>query len=360
MTNTINITMDNLEEVTALIFGEEEFKAMKERAARRTEAALEAFKNEIEEIMHEIDENNDIMSREEVEQVKVNTMINRFSAENKQQAQRFIGAIKNNASDKFKSDIVSVNMDELAQAIRQGKTIVPAVIDGKLIDANFKEQQLFMLDIDDAGCSLNEIKRRLREYPYSMIYTSFSHTIAMPKYRIAFIADRVITDAEYLAKMRSIMQDYAAGVSTVKYPEKLKGNVHAQAFYGVVSAILENEWEQTSDVKCVAENSVEYGGKPISTQTALLLRDDSTPYTVSGAQERQDMIADISIEITDIVERHSRVDWTNNKSIHDKIAQDIDDMFYEYECAGKCKFPFEVIDKVIENVKTTALRRFKG
>ena len=43
-----------------------------------------------------------------------------------------------------------------------------------------------------------------------------------------------------------------------------------------------------------------------------------------------------------------------------KIAQDIDDMFYEYECAGKCKFSFEVIDKVIENVKTTALRRFKG
>ena len=92
----------------------------------------------------------------------------------------------------------------------------------------------------------------------------------------------------------------------------------------------------------------------------MLLRDDSTSYTVSGAQVRQDIIADISIKITDIVERHSRVDWTNNKSIHDKIAQDIDDMFYEYECAGKCKFSFEVIDKVIENVKTTALRRFKG
>lgn len=83
------------------------------------------------------------------------------------------------------------------------------------------------------------------------------------------------------------MQDYVAGVSVVKYPEKLKGNVHAQAFYGVVSAILENEWEQTSDVKCVAENSVEYGGKPIYAQTAMLLRDDSTSYTVSGAQVRQ-------------------------------------------------------------------------
>jgi type I restriction enzyme R subunit len=83
-------------------------------------------------------------------------------------------------------------------------------------------------------------------------------------------------------------------------------------------------------------------------------------YTASNAQLRQEMFADIAIEITNIVEKHSQVDWTDNKSIHDKIAQDIDDMFYEYECAGRCKFTFDVIDKVIENVKTTALRRFKG
>lgn len=114
------------------------------------------------------------------------------------------------------------------------------------------------------------------------------------------------------------------------------------------------------DVNCIAENSVEYGNKLISIQTAILLHDIDTMYTVSGMQARQELIADISIGITDIVERHSRVDWTNNKSIHDKIAQDIDDMFYEYECNGKCKFSFNVIDKVIENVKTTALRRFKG
>ena len=83
-------------------------------------------------------------------------------------------------------------------------------------------------------------------------------------------------------------------------------------------------------------------------------------YIVSNAQLRQDMFADIALEITNIVEKHSQVDWTDNKSIHDKIAQDIDDMFYEYKCEGKCKFSFDVIDKVIENVKTTALRRFKG
>ena len=36
-------------------------------------------------------------------------------------------------------------------------------------------------------------------------------------------------------------------------------------------------------------------------------------------------------EITEIVATHSRVDWTNNKTIHDRISQDIDDLFYEYE-----------------------------
>ena len=250
---TVEVTMDNLEELTALIFGAEEFQAMKERAARRTEAALEAFKNEIEEIMHEIDENNDIMSREEVEHVKVKTMINRFSAENKQQAQRFIGAIKNNASDKFKSDIVSVNMNELAQAIRQGKTIVPAVIDGKLIDANFKEQQLFMLDIDDAGCSLNEIKRRLREYPYSMIYTSFSHTIAMPKYRIAFIADRVITDAQEARQITVALMDVigcadskCADVSRIFFAGKNILETHNRTFS--VDKLLKNTSIRYEDV----------------------------------------------------------------------------------------------------------------
>ena len=186
-------------------------------------------------------------------------------------------------------------------------------------------------------------------------YDSFSKRI---KDTLKEYMDRIITDAEYLAKMHSIMADYAAGVSTVKYPEKLKNNVHAQAFYGVVSAILEDEWKPTS-VLMVAEDAVEYGGKKVLSGKSPLVMEDSV-YTASDAQLRQEMFADIAIEITNIVEKHSQVDWTDNKSIHDKIAQDIDDMFYEYECAEKCKFSFDVIDKVIENVKTTALRRFKG
>ena len=62
--------------------------------------------------------------------------------------------------------------------------------------------------------------------------------------------------------------------------------------------------------------------------------------------------------ISKIIERHSQVDWTNNKTIHDRISQDIDDLFYEYEKQRGLKLSFDVIDKIIENVKTVALRRF--
>jgi len=178
------------------------------------------------------------------------------------------------------------------------------------------------------------ISKKFDENP--AYYDSFSKRI---KETLQQYKDKIITDAEYLAKMRSIMADYAAGVSDVKYPEQLKNNVHAQAFYGVVGAILFDEMEKQSNAYMVAEDFI---------------------YQAGIKQTQQDMIADVAIEITNIIEKHSMVDWTNNKTIHDRIAQDIDDLFYGYECAGKLKLPFEVIDKVIENVKTTALRRFRG
>ena len=147
-------------------------------------------------------------------------------------------------------------------------------------------------------------------------YDSFSKRIkdALEQYK-----EKVISEAEYLAKMRSIMEDYHAGKSTVSYPESIKHNVHAQAFYGVLSALFD-------------EAQVE--------------------------EMTADFAAEIAIEITAIIAKHSQVDWTNNQTIHDRISQDIDDLFYDYEKDRGLKLDFEVIDKIIENVKTVALRRF--
>lgn len=147
-------------------------------------------------------------------------------------------------------------------------------------------------------------------------YDSFSKRIvdALQEYK-----DKVVTEAAYLAKIRSIMEDYCKGKTDIEYPEAIKNNVHAQAFYGAISAIF-------SDSKEVAVSA--------------------------------DFVAELSVEITKIIEIQSRVDWTNNKTIHDRIAQDIDDLFFQYEKKHNFKLSFDVIDKIIENVKTVALRRF--
>lgn len=147
-------------------------------------------------------------------------------------------------------------------------------------------------------------------------YDSFSKRIkdALDQYK-----EKVISEAEYLAKMRSIMEDYYSGKNSVSYPERIKCNIHAQAFYGVITALFDDAQIE-----------------------------GMTP----------DFAAEIAEEITAIIAKHSRVDWTNNQTIHNRISQDIDDLFYAYEKNRGLVLSFDLIDKVIENVKTVALRRF--
>ena len=147
-------------------------------------------------------------------------------------------------------------------------------------------------------------------------YDSFSKRI---RDALALYKEKVISEAEYLAKMRTIMGDYHAGRNTVSYPERIKNNVHAQAFFGVLTALFDE---------------------------------------VEDERITPDFVAEVSEEITKIVASHSQVDWTNNKTIHDRISQDIDDLFYKYEKEHGLKLSFDLIDKIIDNVKTVALRRF--
>jgi type I restriction enzyme R subunit len=145
-------------------------------------------------------------------------------------------------------------------------------------------------------------------------YDSFSKRIkaVLDEYK-----NRVISEAEYLKKMKDILEDYRKGRTNITFPEKIKGNVHAQAFFGVIGAVLAD---------------------------------------LAGANA--DTVAEISLAITEIIERHNYVDWQNNTDIHKRIAQDIDDLFYEYEQKG-FKVDFDAVDKIIENVKIVALRRFR-
>ncbi len=107
--------------------------------------------------------------------------------------------------------------------------------------------------------------------------------------------------------------------SAIQHPNAIKNNVHAQAFYGVIAAIFAQD---------------------------------------SSVEVTDDLSAEISIAVADIVAKHSKVDWSYSQTIHNRISQDIDDLFYQYEKENGLKVSFDTIDKIIENVKTVALRRF--
>jgi type I restriction enzyme R subunit len=120
--------------------------------------------------------------------------------------------------------------------------------------------------------------------------------------------------------MASLLEDYRNGVTTISYPETIKGNLHAQVFYGVISAILKDVPNLPSEI---------------------------------------DIITDITLAITEIIERNNYVDWQSNIDAHNRIAHDIDELFYEYERNKNLKIDLDTVDKITENVKATALRRFR-
>lgn len=127
---------------------------------------------------------------------------------------------------------------------------------------------------------------------------------------------RRISDAEYLNKMQDLKKQYREKEDEVSYPECIKDNKNAIAFYGVVN-------EETSKYRT----------------------DD---------QE----LGEMALKISEVIEENSKIDWHDNVDVHNKIAQEIDDILYDYTRATGIEIPFDEIDKIIERIKNVALKRY--
>ena len=145
--------------------------------------------------------------------------------------------------------------------------------------------------------------------------------------------EKRISELEYLEKMRNVMNDFRKGYSGTTYPEKIKHNIHAQAFYGVVKEVLEDERYYEAGV-------------------TELVAEDGPIYNYEG------ILADIAMEVDVIIERHCKVDWHDNPDVHKKISQEIDELLYLVKKKHFPKMTFDQIDAMIENIKTVALRRY--
>lgn len=95
---------------------------------------------------------------------------------------------------------VEVTLKELIDAIEKGKTVSPAVMKGTKAK-DFVEQQVFMVDIDNKKTDIPILTVEKAIYiceknhlPLAFYYYSFSHKKELPKFRLVFIMNEVITD----------------------------------------------------------------------------------------------------------------------------------------------------------------------
>ena len=98
------------------------------------------------------------------------------------------------------ANIEEVTVQQLAQKIRTGHTICPAVLDGTKA-ADWREQQVFMVDIDNADTGQPQLTQEqalsiCEGYGLTPVicYQTFSHSSQRPKFRLVFIMEDVVTD----------------------------------------------------------------------------------------------------------------------------------------------------------------------
>lgn len=123
----------------------------------------------------------------------------------------------------------TVTDGELIEAIRNGQTWMPAAMEGGTKRENFHSQQVLALDFDNDDAILDPVEAWQRAYDMDLepfcLYFTFSATLDRPRYRMVWILDQPIYDAEKI-------RDYYSGLLEL-FPEADKACKDvARMFYG--------------------------------------------------------------------------------------------------------------------------------
>ena len=71
-----------------------------------------------------------------------------------------------------------------------------------------------------------------------------------------------------------------------------------------------------------------------------------------------DTLGSLASRMDEIIKEHQKVDWHDNLEIHNRIAQELDDLLFDFKEKYNFEIDFDTIDKIIEQIKTVALRRY--
>lgn len=146
-------------------------------------------------------------------------------------------------------------------------------------------------------------------------YENFSERVdeTLRQYR-----EKRISEAQYFQRMNKLMKEYRSGPSHEAYPTVIREHRNAQAFYGVIRDLFDEVGESINP----------------------------------------DSLGALALEVDQVIRNHRKVDWHHNMEIHNRIEQELDDLLFDYKEKYNLDIDFDTIDKIIEQVKTIAMKRY--
>src|SRR5690625_2386454 len=152
-------------------------------------------------------------------------------------------------------------------------------------------------------------------------YKKFSQMIqdTVNKYK-----EKRISEKEYLEMMYQHAEDYEED-DIIGYPDNLKHKPDAQAFYGSIHDII---------------------------------TEDRAAYVTSQEEKIKDVLAKVSLDIEQIIEDETKVDWHDNQDVKNNMEQAIEDVLFEYKEQYKLDLDWDTIDKINKNIQEIARQRF--
>lgn len=150
-----------------------------------------------------------------------------------------------------------ITIENLANALCQGASFKPGVLQGGMKADNWVQQQLFGLDFDN-GTWIEDIYNKVLSLDLtpSFIYTTFSHSEKKHKFRMVFCNDTVITDSKIRDRLQATLMGVIGGIDEVCFNrDRLffggKGKVVLHPSYDsrinakkVISSYWKEEYEQ--------------------------------------------------------------------------------------------------------------------
>ena len=141
--------------------------------------------------------------------------------------QNDIGAIKPRTQNQ--NNIKEINIKELMDLISKGHTISPGILKDGCKSENWKEQQLFMVDIDNNNSNEDIItsKQALKicednNLMPAFYYYTFTDTKEKPKFRLCFVLDKIITDNnERLLIMKTLNELFVQSDKSTKNSDRI-------------------------------------------------------------------------------------------------------------------------------------------